>query len=61
MQRLESVGACLDLESMVGYNKPRRVWRFGLAVRALVRRGKVRGEDVQVWDTSKFIAPALDC
>ena len=49
VQHLESVGAELDLEHLVAYNKPRRVWRFDLASRALVRRGRVRGEHVQIW------------
>ncbi|CAK0875312.1 unnamed protein product, partial [Prorocentrum cordatum] len=46
---LETVGIELDLKQGRLRNKASRVWRFDLATRALLARGKMRGEHMEVW------------
>ncbi|CAK0890753.1 unnamed protein product [Prorocentrum cordatum] len=46
---LETVGVEIDLRKGKLRNKASRVWRFDLATRALLRRGKTRGEHMEVW------------
>ncbi|CAK0809711.1 unnamed protein product, partial [Prorocentrum cordatum] len=46
---LETVGVEIDLRKGKLGNKASRVWRFDLATRALLRRGKMRGEHMEVW------------
>ena len=46
---LETVGIELDLKNGRLRNKASRVWRFDLATRALLARGKMRGEHMEVW------------
>ncbi|CAK0817446.1 unnamed protein product, partial [Prorocentrum cordatum] len=46
---LETVGVEIDLKKGKLRNKASRVWRFDLATRALLRRGKMRGGHMEVW------------
>ncbi|CAK0907206.1 unnamed protein product, partial [Prorocentrum cordatum] len=46
---LETAGIELDLKQGRLRNKASRVWRFDLATRALLARGKMRGEHMEVW------------
>ncbi|CAK0894775.1 unnamed protein product [Prorocentrum cordatum] len=46
---LETVGVEIDFRKGKHRNKASRVWRFDLATRALLRRGKMRGEHMEVW------------
>eukprot|EP00438_Fugacium_kawagutii_P017101 Skav204591 [mRNA] locus=scaffold672:132020:137458:- [translate_table: standard] len=49
MRRFETVGIIVDFENKKVFNKPLRLWKVYLASRALLRRGRVRGEMVEVW------------
>ncbi|CAK0855523.1 unnamed protein product [Prorocentrum cordatum] len=46
---LETAGVEIDLKRGRLRNKASRVWRFDLATRAPLRRGKMRGEHMEVW------------
>lgn len=49
VKSLESVGCALDFERKTLHNKPKRIWKFHLATRAILRRDKVKGKLLQIW------------
>lgn len=49
VRKLESVGCVIDFEERQLANKPKRVWKFFCATKALLRRRKLKAKHLQVW------------
>ena len=49
LAEFETLGLVFDMEARCTRHRPARAWRLYQATRALLRRGRLRGEVVRVW------------